>query len=205
MMKLMTAFQFSFFIADHGFKCLVFNLSPRRGDGYSPSLPSGLSPPADGVSPPWEVPPPCDGVQRARPDVSLSHSLWMTMQRNCKWAQWKLAFKLPSAAFSYAKKLQMSAMKACFQIAECSFFLCKVTALLRVNYTLMGIGLKKSAKKWWITYKIVNNLALDGRKFLCLRYNVCHVSVSHWESSVTYRENSVSHWLASCSILSLAK
>ena len=27
-----------------------------------------------------------------------------------------------------AKKLQMSAMKACFQIAECSFFLCKETA-----------------------------------------------------------------------------
>ena len=28
----------------------------------------------------------------------------------------------------------------------------------------MGIGRKKSAKKLWITYKIVNNLALDGRK-----------------------------------------
>ena len=104
-----------------------------------------------------------------------------------------------------AKKLQMSAMKACFQIAECSFFLCKGTAFLRVNYTLMGIGLKKSAKKWWITYKIVNNLTLDGRKFLRLRYNVCHVSVSHWAFSVTYREISVSHWQASCSILSLAQ
>ena len=55
-------------------------------------------------------------------------------------------------------------MKACFQIAECSFFLCKDTTFLRVNYTLMGIGRKKSAKKLWITYKIVNNLALDGRK-----------------------------------------
>ena len=28
----------------------------------------------------------------------------------------------------------------------------------------MGIGRKKSAKKLWITYKIVNNLSLDGRK-----------------------------------------
>ena len=45
-------FPIFFFHCDHGFKCLVFNLSPRRGDGYSPSLPSGLSPPADGVSPP---------------------------------------------------------------------------------------------------------------------------------------------------------
>ena len=45
-----------------------------------------------------------------------------------------------------AKKLQMSAMKACFQIAECSFFLCKDTTFLRVNYTLMGIGRKKVQK-----------------------------------------------------------
>ena len=45
-----------------------------------------------------------------------------------------------------AKKLQMSAMKACFQIAECSFFLCKGTTFLRFNYTLMGIGRKKVQK-----------------------------------------------------------
>ena len=40
----------------------------------------------------------------------------------------KVTFKLPSAAFSSAKKMQTSAMKTCFQIAECRFFFCKDNA-----------------------------------------------------------------------------
>ena len=40
----------------------------------------------------------------------------------------KVTFKLPSAAFSSAKIMQTSAMKTCFQIAECRFFFCKDNA-----------------------------------------------------------------------------
>ena len=49
----------------------------------------------------------------------------MQLVCNCKRAQKKLAFRLPSAALTFAKVMQTSAMKACFQIAECRFNFCK--------------------------------------------------------------------------------
>ena len=47
------------------------------------------------------------------------------MQRYCKRAERKLVFSFPSAAISYAKVLQTSGKKTCFQFPECSYILCK--------------------------------------------------------------------------------
>ena len=39
----------------------------------------------------------------------------------------KTCFQIAECSFSYAKKMQTSAMKTCFQIAECSFSYAKLS------------------------------------------------------------------------------
>jgi len=45
----------------------------------------------------------------------------------------KACFQIAECSFSSAKIMQMSAMKACFQIAECSFSSAKITYFLKNN------------------------------------------------------------------------
>ena len=45
----------------------------------------------------------------------------------------KACFQIAEFSFSSAKIMQMSAMKACFQIAECSFSSAKITYFLKNN------------------------------------------------------------------------
>ncbi len=50
----------------------------------------------------------------------------------------KACFQIAECSFSSAKKMQTSAMKACFQIAECSFSSAKIAKKNKLNKVVLN-------------------------------------------------------------------